>query len=214
MTRRNSAIQAQVSRIDLISSSVVERFGLLTIIVLGEVIVGVVSGVAGHPHLSWLAGGSALLGMLIAIGLWWIYFDFVSGHAPIPRIGMRLLWIYLHLPITMGITAVGAGILNVVEHAGESLPPAVRWLLVAAIAVVLVSTGVILKSLNLSESLRRVYRTGAHITFFAGMLVIAAGLLPIGTTSLLLVINALLLAPVFYGILVWIKVFEGQEMER
>ena len=122
----------------MISPSAVERFGLFIIIVLGEVIVGVVSGVAEHPHLSWLAGGSAILGMLIAIGLWWIYFDFVSGRPPIPRTSKRLWWIYLHLPVAMGITIVGASILNVVEHAGEPLPGEVRWLLVGAIAAVLI----------------------------------------------------------------------------
>src|SRR5919106_847068 len=136
LTNRNTAIQEEMSRIVLISPSVVERFGLFTIIVLGEVIVGVVSGVAEHPHLTWLAGGSAFLGMLIAIGLWWIYFDFVSGRPPIPRTSKKLWWIYLHLPVTMGITAVGASILNVVEHAGEPLPSDVRWLLVGSIAVV------------------------------------------------------------------------------
>lgn len=214
MTSGNPAVRAQVNRVDLISDSLVERFGLFTIIVLGEVIVGVVSGVAEHPHLSWPAGASGLLGMMIAIGLWWIYFDFVSGRAPIPRTGMRLLWIYLHLPIAMGITAVGAGILNVVEHAGEGLPSAVHWLLVTAIAVVLVSIGFILKSLNLPENQRQVYRTGAHITFFASMLVFLVGSLPLEPTPLLLVLITFLLAPVFYGIVVWIKVFEAREIER
>src|SRR4030095_14042487 len=82
---RNAAVQAQLGRLTLISPSAVERFGTFTIIVLGEVIVGVVSVVAQHPHLSWLAGGTAFLGMLIAIGLWWVYFDFVSGRPPIRR---------------------------------------------------------------------------------------------------------------------------------
>ena len=44
----NTAIQEEINRIVLISPSAVERFGLFTIIVLGEVIVGVVSGVASH----------------------------------------------------------------------------------------------------------------------------------------------------------------------
>src|ERR1700752_23371 len=89
-THRNMAIQEEINRVVLISPSAVERFGSFTIIVLGEVIVGVVSGVAEHAHLSWLAGGSAFLGMMIAIGLWWVYFDFVSGRAPIPRTSERL----------------------------------------------------------------------------------------------------------------------------
>jgi low temperature requirement protein LtrA len=212
-TNRNTAIQEEINRIVFISPSAVERFGLFTIIVLGEVIVGVVSGVAEHPHLSWLAGGNAFLGMMIAIGLWWIYFDFVSGRSPLPRTSKRLKWIYLHLPVTMGITAVGAGILNVVEHAGEPLPAEVRWLLVGAIAAALTGIALILKSLNLPENQRSIFRTGSRVMFIAGILVVLSGLTSIGTIPLLLVLIAWLLTPVFYGILVWIKVFDARELE-
>jgi hypothetical protein len=114
----------------------------------------------------------------------------------------------------MGITAVGASILNVVEHAGEPLPGEVRWLLVGAIATALTSIALILKSLNLPENQRSVYRTGARVTFIAGILVILSGLTSIGTIPLLLMLIVLLLAPVFYGILVWIKVFDARELER
>jgi low temperature requirement protein LtrA len=209
-TNRNPEIQKQLNRVDLISSSVVERFGLFTMIVLGEVIVGV----AEHAHLSWLAGGTALFGMLIAIGLWWVYFDFVSGRPPIPRTRERLWWIYLHLPVTMGIAAVGASILNVVEHSGEPLPGEVRLLLVGAIAAALISIALILKNLNLPESLHRVYRTGAHVTFIAGVLILLTGLTSLATVPLLLVLTLLMLVPVLYGILVWIKVFDANELER
>jgi low temperature requirement protein LtrA len=212
-THRNSAIQEEINRVVLISPSAVERFGLFTIIVLGEVIVGVVSGVAQHPHLSGIVGSIAFLGMMIAIGLWWIYFDFVSGRSPIPGTRERLRWIYSHLPVTMGITAVGASILNVVEHAGESLPGGVRWLLVGAIAVALTSIAFILKSLNLPESQRIHYQTGARVTFIAGTLVVLAGLMSIGTIPLLLILIVLLLAPVLFGILVWIKVLDARELE-
>jgi len=212
-TNRNAAMQEEINRVELISSSAVERFGLFTMIVLGEVIVGVVSGVAEHAHLSWLAGGTALLGMLIAIGLWWVYFDFVSGRPPIARTSARLLWIYLHLPVTMGIAAVGASILNVVEHAGEPVPGEVRLLLVGAIATALISIGMILKNLNLPESQKVIYRTGGHVTFIAGVLIFIAGVTPISTIPLLVMIIILMLVPVFYGILVWIKVFDARELE-
>jgi low temperature requirement protein LtrA len=210
---RNAAIQEQLHRIVLISNSAVERFGLFTIIVLGEVIVGVVSGVAEHPHLSWRVGGTALLGMLLAIGLWWIYFDFASGRAPIPRTGQQLRWIYLHLPVTLGITVVGASILNVVEHTGEPLPGEVRWLLVAATATVLISISLLLKNLHLPESQEVLYRTGARLMFVSGLLTVFSGLASIDTIPLLVVILALLLAPVLFGVLVWIKVLDARELE-
>ena len=212
-THPNEAIQKEINRIVLISPSAVERFGLFTIIVLGEVVAGVVRGVAEYPHLSWPVGGIAILGMLIAIGLWWIYFDFVSGRPPIPRTSKRLWWVYLHLPITMGITVVGASILNVVEHAGESLPEEVWWLLVGAIAAVLISIALIMKSLNLPENQRSLYQTSARMMFIDGILVVLSGMTPIGTIPLLLVLIALLLAPLFYGILVWIKVLDARELE-
>jgi len=212
-THPNETIQKEINRIVLISPSAVERFGLFTIIVLGEVVAGVVRGVAEYSHLSWPVGGIAMLGMLIAIGLWWIYFDFVSGRSPIPRTSKRLWWVYLHLPIAMGIATVGASILNVVEHAGESLPEEVRWLLVGAIAAVLISIALILKSLNFPENQRGLYRAGARVMFIAGILVILSGMTSIGTRPLLLALIALLLAPVFYGILVWIKVLDARELE-
>jgi len=213
VTRTNAAIQAQLNRVLLISPSAVERFGLFTIIVLGEVIIGVVGGVAGHPELSWLVGGTAALGMVIAIGLWWVYFDFVSGRPPIARPATSLAWIYLHLPVSVGIAAVGAGVLHVVEHAGEPLPSDVRWLLVGAVTAVLVSIALIVRLLDIPASYRRLYWNGSILMWIAGILVVVFGLTPIDPGLLLLALCALLLAPVFYGVLVWIKVFEAREIE-
>jgi low temperature requirement protein LtrA len=212
-TNRNTAVREQINRIVLISPSAVERFGLFTIIVLGEVIVGVVSGVAEQPLSSWQAGGYAFLGMMIAIGLWWIYFDFVSGRPPIPQTSKTLWWIYLHLPVAMGITSVGACILNVVEHAGEPLPGEVRWLLVGSIAMVLISIALVMKSIHLPENQRSLYLTSSRVMFFAAIVVLLVGLTPIGVTPLLVALIVLLLAPVLFGILVWIKVFDARELE-
>jgi len=213
-TNRNIAIQERVNRLALISPSAVERFGTFTIIVLGEVIAGVVSGVAEHSHLGWLSGGAAFFGMLIAIGLWWIYFDFVSGRPPLSRTTNGLGWIYLHLPVSMGITAVGASILNVVEHAGESLPGGVRWLLVTSIACVLISTALITKRLDIPENQRSLFWMSSRAMFIASVLIVLLGVSPIGTIPLLMILIVLLLAPVFYGILVWIKVLDARELQK
>ena len=63
------------------TESLVERFGLFTIIVLGEVILGVVTGLsaAGADALT-IATGS--LAMVIGFGFWWIYFDLVGRRLP------------------------------------------------------------------------------------------------------------------------------------
>lgn len=55
-----------------------ERFGLFTIIVLGEAIIAVVNGVSEQQ---WDVQSAicAVFGFCIAFGLWWIYFENVSG---------------------------------------------------------------------------------------------------------------------------------------
>ena len=90
---------------------------------------------------------------------------------------------------------------------------AVRWLLVDAIAVALVSIALIIKSLNLPENQRILYQTGSRVMFVAGIIVVLSGIAPIGTIPLLVALIALLLLPVVYGILVWIKVFDARELE-
>ena len=108
--------------------SLVERMGLFVIIVLGEVIVGAVNGMADlHPlHADGIVIG--LLGVVVAIGLWWIYFDLVSHRPPVPR--WTQVWLNLHFPLVVAIAAGGAAVLNTVEQVGEQLPDDVRWLLV------------------------------------------------------------------------------------
>ena len=81
--RKNGEIQAELERTIKIRPSLVERFGLFTIIVLGELIISIVQGITSQTHPSWLAGGIVALSLLIAIGMWWVYFDFISYRSPI-----------------------------------------------------------------------------------------------------------------------------------
>ena len=210
--RNNPDVQAQIDIAMSISPSAVERFGLFTIIVLGEVIVGVVQGVAGHHHLSWLVGATAALGMLIAIGLWWVYFDFVSHHKPIDKRTKTVGWIYLHLPMTIGIVAAGAAVFNVVEHAGEPLIPEVRWLLVGAIAVALISIALLMRSIQIPEEYHQLYRWGGIVTFVSGFIILLLGFSGLIIIPLLGVLILLLLTPVLYGIVIWIRLLGAEEI--
>ena len=215
--RKNPQIQEQIDISFDVSPSAVERFGLFTIIVLGEVIVGVAQGVAGHHHLDWLVGATAVLGMSIAIGLWWVYFDFVSHHLP-RRGNFRVpIWMYLHLPMTMGIAVVGAAVLNVVEHSGEPLPNEVRWLLVGAIAISFISIAALMRIIQVPPEHRGLYRIGGIITLISGIVIAFMGLSGLSTIPLLIVLNLLMLTPIFYGIKVWIKMIaernEGDEVD-
>ena len=210
--RDNPDVQEQIELSFSMSDAAVERFGLFTIIVLGEVIIGVVAGLAEHHHLTWGVGITAALGMLIAIGLWWVYFDFVSHHLPLPGQAKTLSWVYLHLPTTIGIAVTGAAVLNVVEHAGEPLPPEVRWLLVGAVAVSLISVAVMMRTIQIPEEHFQLYRQGGIVTFASGVVILLLGLFGFSTIPLLIVLIVLLLTPIVYGIMVWIRVLGAEEI--
>jgi len=207
--RKTPAVQTQIELSMTVTASLVERFGLFTIIVLGEVIVGVVHGLAGRHDLHWRAGGIGALGMTIAFGTWWLYFDFVSHR--IPRRGTMwvYLWSYAHLPVTAGIAMVGAAIVNVVEQATEPLPVEVRWLLVCAIGMVLVGITLMIRSLRPPQTgFEQLRRLSQMVIFLVAIVIFALGFSTLGTIPLLAAIAVLMLAPVAFGLIHWIKRIE------
>jgi low temperature requirement protein LtrA len=198
-------IQAQMDLSINVSESLVERFGLFTIIVLGEVIIGIVSGVNEHHDLTWHIGVTAVLGMLLAIGLWWIYFDLISQHRPLRNMNIVFLWLYLHLFLTISITAIGASVLNVVKHAGEALPVEVRWLLLSATAMTLVTTALLTRTTQILPEHQRVHDIGKRGLFVSAILILLLGFIPLETIPLFSVIVLLLLMPIFFGVRVWVE---------
>ena len=140
------------------TDSMVERFGLFTIIVLGEVVVGVVAGLSevARDARTILTG---LIGLTIGFGFWWTYFDFVGRRLPRPDRFGASQWMYSHLPASMAIAASGAAMVSLIEAAGENRSPAgSSWLLAAAVATMLVSLVLVMRALADFNRLIRVYR--------------------------------------------------------
>ena len=207
--KRDPEVQAEIDIVISVSPSLVERFGLFSIIVLGEVIVGVVSGVLDHGHPTLMVGLTALLGALIAIGLWWVYFDFVSHHPPRHTILQVSGWFYTHLPLTMGIAAAGAAVFNVVAH-GEHLTSEVRWLLVGAIGITLLSIALLIRLIQIAPEHQDIYRVGGRVTLIAGILIVLLGFTNLNTIPLLIAVVLLLLAPILFTFRVWIAMVDEE----
>jgi low temperature requirement protein LtrA len=96
-----------------------ERYGLFTIIVLGETIaaatVAVKSAVDEHEALGELLP-IAVGGLLIVFSAWWIYFV-VPIHVHLRSNGQAFLWGYGHYLIFASAAAIGAGLEVAVEQA-------------------------------------------------------------------------------------------------
>ncbi|MFR9795736.1 low temperature requirement protein A [Streptomyces sp. MS06] len=120
---------------DVVTDSMVERFGLLLIIVLGEVVVGVVDGLANTDR-SALVITTGLLGLAVGFGFWWSYADLVARKPPREVRASLVAWIIVHLPLTMAVAAAGAAMVGLIEHAGDSRTPAgPSWLMSGSVAV-------------------------------------------------------------------------------
>jgi low temperature requirement protein LtrA len=105
-----------------------ERFALIVIIALGESIVAIGAGLEGEVDGGVLV--AAALGLTVACGLWWAYFDVVAlvaesrfrqsqGHDR-ARIA-RDSYSYLHLPMIAGIVLVALGVKKTIGHVDEAL---------------------------------------------------------------------------------------------
>jgi low temperature requirement protein LtrA len=97
-----------------------ERYGLFTIIVLGESVFGVITGLQGH--LSAGAAVTATAGFIVAASFWWLYFN-VSEAAPIASgFGMLQCYSFGHLAIALGIASAGPGVTLAITGAANGSP--------------------------------------------------------------------------------------------
>ncbi|MCB9577060.1 MAG: low temperature requirement protein A [Polyangiaceae bacterium] len=120
-----------------------ERYGLLTLIVLGESFVKVLSALAGEGvNLS--VYGEASLVLLVTCSLWWVYFDDIAGSRIRSGGGQWVVWLYFHIPLQIGFTAVGVAVKKAVHFGWDQpAPEAYRYLLAGSLAVAYFSVAAI-----------------------------------------------------------------------
>jgi low temperature requirement protein LtrA len=135
-------IQAGLPRLS--TSHLPERFGTITLIVLGECVACVVQGPVNNPHkLTPTGAAQCALGLALCFSLWWIYFDHVMGRRSRPGAGWTSAWAYAHLPLLAALTSVSVAVRALGASENDALSEPVRWLACGGMTVVLVALGVI-----------------------------------------------------------------------
>ncbi len=120
---------------------IAERYGLFTLIVLGEVVLAVSLAVqagldAGDDGLRRLGAAGAV----IVFALWWLYFD--RPVAVPTRLTHTLAWGYGHYLIFASVAAVGAGLevaVDTLRHASHAHGTVVGYAIAVPVAVYLVT---------------------------------------------------------------------------
>ncbi|MFH8250911.1 low temperature requirement protein A [Microbacterium sp. B2969] len=171
---------------------IAERYGLLTIITLGEIVLGTIlaiSAVVQEEGWSFEAGVVALAGTALVFGLWWVYFMMPSGRILHRYRERGFTWGYGHIFVFGSLVGVGTG-LHVAAQviSGEAHVDPAFALLTVAIPVLLFEVFVF----TLYSILLRVFDP-FHIWLFVGgvavlaLSVVAAAIGASIGTSLLLV---------------------------
>jgi low temperature requirement protein LtrA len=112
-----------------------ERFGLLTLIVLGEEVVSVATATTS-TNWNLVPTVAAVGGFAIAACLWWLYFNFLETSIVIRGIGSVHVYNYGHLPIIMGLTLIAVGTEHIIQEANLSvLPVGTSWALCGGVAL-------------------------------------------------------------------------------
>jgi low temperature requirement protein LtrA len=127
------------------ASHLPERFGLFTLILLGELVVAVMHGMESQEHWPPSAALAAFLGMSNAFMIWWWYFDGIAATSEQPvrskRDAVRFhVWSYAHFPLYIGIVVTGVGMRRIVTAAArQSLTSMDGAMLAGALATVMLA---------------------------------------------------------------------------
>jgi low temperature requirement protein LtrA len=113
----------------LVPGHFAERHGLIVIIALGESIVALGTGAGAHVDAGVVI--AAVLGIVVAACLWWLYFDVVApvstrrliaaAAGPERNRLARDSFSYLHFPMVAGIVLVALGMKKALAHVVDPL---------------------------------------------------------------------------------------------
>jgi len=128
---------------------IAERYGLFTIILLGEGVLAASRGVRGALESAEIGGSLitiAVAGLVLLFALWWLYFLEPAGDGLDDRRDRSYLWGYGHYGIFTALAALGAGLEVAVADTGHGIaasPLAIGYAVAISVAVYLVVLGLV-----------------------------------------------------------------------
>lgn len=183
-----------------------ERHGLIVIIALGESIVAI--GVGAEAGVTAGIAAAAVLGIVVAAVLWWLYFDVVAtvasrrlAQAPVGRIQNAMArdsYSYIHFPMVAGIVLSALGFKKTLGHVDEPLATVPAVAMLGGVAVYLLA--------HIAFRYRHIHTINWQRTVSAGLLL---ALIPLGTR-----IDALPMLAIVAAVLVALVVVESAVHRR
>ncbi|MEO8516889.1 MAG: low temperature requirement protein A [Flavobacterium sp.] len=99
-----------------LSASMTERLGLFTIIIFGEVVLGVINGVSALNQISVQIGINFVLAILIVFALWWLFFTLVSDRPCKKGFQKSSLMQIFYIPTLMALGIISVAFTGLFEN--------------------------------------------------------------------------------------------------
>lgn len=131
------------------ASHLPERFGLFTLILLGDSIIALMKGIQAQPEWSPAAAGAAFAGICFTFVVWWIYFQCAAAAADRHVRSARerrdyAIWTYVHVPLYLGLVLSAVGVEHIIRQGPAFHPHAEEAMILAgAMCAVAASLGVL-----------------------------------------------------------------------
>ncbi|ARK13097.2 low temperature requirement protein A [Fibrivirga algicola] len=189
-----------------------ERYGLFTLLVLGQSVSGLVMGLM-EARFTPTALFVTILGGVIIIGLWWAYFDRLDddavrklaknrdadGEEAKSSVRQYTLWLYIHLPLTVALTLCGVALSHAIRAVDDpALTFDKHWLLIGTVVTYLFADAVISMTTLNSGPTHTSFRRGLIARIGAGAVLLLVGVFTqLSTLALLFVMSAVITALIF-----------------
>ncbi|SDE17978.1 low temperature requirement protein A [Glycomyces harbinensis] len=185
-----------------------ERYGLFTIIVLGEAVAAATIAVSGAVDSGLDFDTAPLLtlaaaGLVVVFSMWWIYFDFSGGHAFDRGPVTVFVWAYAHYAVFASVAALGAGIALAVARITDPAHVHLSDRTVALVPAVAVAVFLVTTLLIESVSERGIAAGHVAAKFVTAAIAVGAAILaPAITVPGAMVVTGIALAAlVVYGVI-------------
>ncbi len=185
---------------------ITERFGIFTIIVLGEAFVKILDDAQGAQ-----IGIHQLLfstfGLTILYALWWLYFGDTAGEeVDFDKPFAPVAWIYGHLPLALGLIAFGVGakklFASTLSYPADAINPDYRIIYTTALVLYLIALALIDYGLEEDDSTIQTQRHEAVIHLVGAGAIALIGIVATDVSPAMFValISVVMVAQVIYNI--------------
>jgi low temperature requirement protein LtrA len=209
-------LKRKISALSL-SSSMTERLGLFTIILFGEVVLGVINGVIAFHRLDamvWIQFGLAII---IVFTLWWLFFTIVSDRRCKSGLLNSSIFELLFIPLLIGLGLLGASFSDLFKYF-ETASLQAEWVIKTfgfSISLFLLSIRVMMSFLNYPENYLPFKRISQRAFLATTVLIMAFTCLPLHITLVfhLLIVLAILIGLILYLNAIWYRGMQKNEKE-